>query len=119
MDKERSSRYYSITAGPCRDLLFDAMKYLFDKAAKLPVKFTVVYTYKKDVGATEDKMYELLVENVRITSIQHEDGSGESFNLQGSCDVDLDPFTKKPCPEPHRFKAYYNSRTRKGSIVFF
>ena len=52
-------------------------------------------------------------------SIEHEDGSGQSFNLKGHLEIEvyLEHHTV-PSWRPRRFEAYYNTKTRKGHICF-
>lgn len=102
----KKNKVYSITAGPNKDSLFDACKYAFENGVKLPIKFT----------ATIDNNINTSIA-ARIIMIEHEDGSGESFNLRGHCKADLRDFGLG-ITESCNFKAYYNSKHRNGWIKF-
>ena len=60
------------------------------------------------------------IADIAITGIQHEDGSGESFNLEGCCKVDIDYHIRNDGVRRYRyrrFSAYYNAKSRKGSFT--
>ena len=106
---------YDIIGGPNRDLLFDACKYAYDKSVSVLVEFSVVvgYTKPKDDPGRANIMMRMA--DVKVVGIQHEDGSGDSFNIVGYCRADVDILGKM---YPYRFEAYYNVKTRSGSIGF-
>ena len=107
--KHENDTYYRIVAGPNKDLLFDACKYAYSRHGKIEVNFDVASEYLAN-GA-----YRMLrVTDFWITGIEHEDGSGESFNLHGYCKA----IPIHPDGSSCRFEAYYNSRTRDGHITF-
>ena len=114
-----NTRSYDVVGGPSKDTLFDACKYACSKTAKVEVNFSVAIGYtapKNDPGCCYVPMS---IADIRITSIEHEDGSGESFNLCGYCKADLNNFGGAAAALKHyRFKAYYNSKTRRGFISF-
>lgn len=95
---DAKKRGFNIIAGPGRDLLFDACKYAYDKKANIEVRFTV----ESNCG--------MALSDVKISSISHEDGSGESFNLEGFCWI--------MAGRCSHFKAYYNTKNRTGYIQF-
>lgn len=111
--------HYDIVAGPNKDALFDSCKYAHSKVAKLTIDFTVAIGYtmhKNDPGCAYIAMP---ITNIRITGIEHEDGSGESFILHGYCEADLHSFGgNNVAYETYRFEAYYNSKHRNGWITF-
>ena len=119
MNAKNQEKCYDIVAGPNKDALFDACKYAYSKTAKLTVDFTVVIGYtmpKENPGCAYIAM---AITDIRITGIEHEDGSGESFNLHGYCRADLNSFGGNNIAyEPYEFKAYYNSKNRHGRISF-
>ena len=94
MDIKKKS--YEIVSGPSKDRLFDACKYLSHGQSPIEVSFCV------SIGNVTD---------VRIQEIQHEDGSGESFNISG---VAKPPYER----EIVRFNGYYNAKSRKGIVNF-
>lgn len=105
---EVKSRSYDIVGGPNRDLLFDACKYTHNRGVNLPVAFSV----------TIDSFILMAIKNIRINGIKHEDGSGESFNLHGYCEADVNyRGGRTPAYKSYRFKAWYNSKSRKGHIT--
>ncbi len=63
-----------IIDGPNRDYLWDAVKYCEDENVSMPVKFTCVY----ETDAT--RQYEM---ELAVRGLEHEDGSGHSFNFTG------------------------------------
>ena len=115
---ETKEKYYDIVAGPNKDALFDVCKYVCSKTAKLTVNFTVAIGYtmpKNDPGCAYIAM---AITDIMIYGIEHEDGSGESFNLHGYCKADLNSLGGNNVTyKSYRFKAYYNSKNRKGCIT--
>lgn len=109
------TEYYDIVAGPNKDALFDACKYAHSKAAKIPIDFEVVLGYTLPPNEPGSAYIPMDITDISITCIEYEDNSGESFNLNGNCCADPD-FTGGS--KPYRFKAYYNSKKRKGRIAF-
>ena len=117
--KTEAKRYFDILNGPGRDALFDACKYACSKTAKLPIDLTVAtgYTMPKDHPGCA--YFKMPIADIRITGIEHEDGSGCSFNLHGYCKCDPDSLGgNNVILRSHRFRAYYNSKSRKGCITF-
>ena len=114
-----STRSYDIVSGPCKDTLFDACKYAYSKNVKIQVVFSIAIGYtapKHDPGCCYIPMS---IADIRITSIEHEDGSGESLNLRGYCRADLTNYGgTSTALKPYKFEAYYNAKTRRGFISF-
>ncbi len=100
-----------IADGPSRDLIFDAMKYNYE--TRIPLEFKVV----REESASEDNLFKKMetigIRDVEIHSIQHKDGTGFKFNLEGCLDVKVEEGYV-----PRTFKALYNAKTRKGTISF-
>lgn len=116
--KQARKRHYEIEGGPNKDMLFDACKYAYDKHAKIPIDFAVALAYtrpKSDPGCIYIRMK---IANIVISGIEHEDGSGESFNLRGYCSADLETISGNATLIPYEFEAYYDSKRRKGHITF-
>lgn len=113
-------KHFDIVSGPNKDRLLDAFKYAYDKNVKLDVDFKVALGYtapKSDPGCA---CLPMSITDIIISGIEHEDSSGESFNLCGYCRVDLySPRGVTVAYESYRFRAYYNAKTRKGRIAFF
>jgi len=116
MDTKKTARYYDIMNGPGKEVLFDACKYAHAEGARVPVNFSVAASY---TAATHNRAYmPMELTDVVIYGINHEDDSGESFNLHGQCYAVLDtsvPGTYTPC----HFHSFYNSKTRRGEICFY
>ena len=117
--KNETERTFDIVAGPNRDMLFDACKYAYDKMVRIPIDFVVAIGYtmpKHHPGCAYVPMY---ISDIKVVGIEHEDGSGESFNLHGYCKADPDSTVgnAKTCTS-YNFKAYYNTKSRSGCITF-
>jgi hypothetical protein len=97
---------FEIISGPSLDELLDSFRYAYDDAYK-PVEFGVVFSRNNDGERVVVPM-----SDVRVSSIQHADGSGASFNLEGRC---------KATGEPDKclvFRAYYSTEKHSGWIFF-
>ena len=114
----KNEELYSILNGPNKDALFDACKYAYNENAQISINFVVMLGHTMPLGHPGDAIIAMAIRHIQITSIEHEDGSGESFNLAGYCEADLRSVTSKVTYRPHRFTAYYNTKTRNGSISF-
>lgn len=100
---------YKISNGPNRDVIIDAFKYAYE--TKIPLKFTITKFHPELLDHPEYVVYELETKNIRITSIEHESGTGYHLNLAGFIDAKTDNDW-----HPFRFEAFYNANTRKGHI---
>ena len=110
---------FNIENGPSRDTLFDSCKYAYSEGANVPVEFSVALRYLAPPDDPGSSYVRMDIEDIRIIEIQHEDGSGHSFNLKGFCNADTKTISGQPNNlEQYRFKAYYNSKSRKGTISF-
>ena len=111
---------YDIISGPSKATLFDACLYSYSKDAKIAVNFGISQGCSNH-GDDATKLHLLLpVTNIKITGIEHEDGSGESFVIKGYCHVDKDYLLRKENTYRYRysrFLAYYNAKNRKGSFT--
>lgn len=102
MDTSKYPLSFNIEGGPSADRLIDSFKYAYSKEVKVPVSFTVV----REKGDHKYAISE--VTSAHIATMAHEDGSGHSFNLTGYCQI--------PSGETKKFLAYYNTKTRKGTM---
>ena len=111
-----NGRSYDIVNGPSRDMLFDAFKYAYDKNAAVTVQFDIALGYVNSNSGIG--YYRMKSKDFKIVGIEHEDGSGFSFNLRGYCSADT-RFRARDVVEytTYKFKAYYNAKTRKGYIA--
>lgn len=101
---------FEIVNGPSRDMIFDSMKYSYE--TRIPLEFEIVKGYS---GPKDDPTSAAMLLNTRdieVHTIQHEDGTGFKFNLKGYLDVKDDRGYL-----PRKFKAFYNAKTRKGTIT--
>ena len=104
MSIENKTITLGITDGPSRDLLYDSMKYLYE--TRIPLEFKII---KKNEISGETEV--IKIREAEVHTIQHGDGTGYKFNLEGYLDVKAEGGYI-----PRRFKASYNAKTRKGSI---
>lgn len=117
MNTNTTERLYEIMNGPSRDTLFDACKYAYAKNGKVTIDFVVAVGYTMPEGHPGRAYIPMKLTDIVIAGIEHEDGSGESFNLHGYCRAALNiskPYTYTYC----RFRGYYNAKTRIGTISF-
>ena len=106
---------YAIVNGPNRDRLIDAFKYAYG-SDKVSANFAVAIDYRT-IEESRNRVYALAqIERMTINTIQHEDGSGESFNLSGRCTACLERYGG--AKHYYKFEAYYNAKTRTGTIKF-
>ncbi|MBR3180047.1 hypothetical protein IKF57_00735 [Candidatus Saccharibacteria bacterium] len=115
----KKKKFYDIVGGPNRDAIFDACKYAKDKNVVFPLEFKVSTGYTGHPDEPEAAYVLMKAKNFSIYSIEHEDGSGQSFNLKGHLEIEvyLEHHTV-PSWRPRYFEAYYNTKTRKGHICF-
>jgi len=93
---------YRIIDGPSRDMLFDAVKYAYDRGINILIEFEIEEWDEQE----QEWGYKGRFVPTVINSIEHECGSGSSFNIEGHS-----------MNEGH-FEAYYSSRSRQGHVVF-
>ncbi len=115
---ELINRMFDIVSGPNKDALFDSCKYFCNRNAAIPIEFGVAIGYTMPKGHPGCAYIPMHIKEIQICGITHENGSGESFNLQGYCLADLGSIGDKVNYTSYEFKAYYNSKTRKGTISF-
>ena len=113
-----TNKTYDIVGGPSRDLLFDGCKYAYDRRSNIDVYFSVATGYTAPPERPDSAYVLMDISELRIAGIEHESGSGESFNLHGYCKLNEKPLATGILLKPYKFKAYYNARTRKGTISF-
>ncbi len=89
---------FDVVNGPNRDSLFDSAKRSQDKI-KIPVTFVSAQQHKYDAI---------------ITSIEHEDGSGHSFNLKG-CLADPKLSRENSSRYYIPFEGYFHCRARNNT----
>lgn len=104
---------YGIVDGPDARTLFDACRYVYAKNIQYDLNFEIVEYFETTYEDTSYEKLPLVTSNFHIVGIEHDNGSGESFRLKGYCDVAENGFT-----ENYGFVSYYNTRTRKGVILF-
>ena len=134
MNTKSNLRSFRIENGPNVDRILDGFKYAYDKSVEIPVTFVVAegYTLPPDQPGCAFIALEMKVR--QIVSISHECGNSTSLIISGNCEVALgdekhdshwDPNRKANVVRvqkelvPAKFDAYYDARTRKGSITFF
>ena len=114
-----NDRYYDIVNGPNKDTLFDACKYAYVKGAQIPINFDIAAGYTMPKSDPSSAYIPLSTRDFKIVSIENEDGSGESFNLEGYCTAG---FKRRPTGlniyNTYKFSAYYNTKRRTGTIRF-
>lgn len=102
---------FGIVDGPSRDAIFDAMKYNYE--TRLPLDFKIVKGDSISEDGRSGSKDILGIRDIEIHTIQHEDGTGFKFNLEGYVDIKVEQGYI-----PRRFKAFYNAKSRKGAISF-
>lgn len=117
-NQEDRCLYFNIENGPSIEALFNACRYAYDPNGTVHVGFKVAVAYtctKNNVSG----YIAMQLKDIRITSIEHEDGSGYRFNLCGYCKADLNTLNaEKAVFKSYRFEAFYNAKTRRGNIYF-
>ncbi len=90
-----------IIKGPSTHVFIDAFKYAYDKDNAHTVRLTLA---KRNGSRSEVR--------IMVTAIQHEDGSGGSFNYKGVALI----------PHPHKrsvtVTGYYDSKRSEGFMDF-
>ena len=113
MDTSIAGKLFKISSGPNRDTIFDACKYAYDKNVVIPLEFGVTGEYYP-LPNESTSLTLIVMQNVHVRSVEHEDGSGHSFMLRGWCEV----ITPKASWRTRHFRAYYNAKNRTGHIEF-
>ena len=104
---------FNIISGPSADRLIDAFKYAYGEN-HVRAKFTIT-----GKGANELKTENDIMDcSLRIQSLEHEDGSGHSFNMKGAIEDASAGNTKIPFHNL-KFTGYYNAKLRIGHLVIF
>ena len=118
MNTNAKEKSFEITNGPSRSDLFASCERCCDKNSNINIEFEIVlgYTMPKDHPGCANIL--LQATDFKIAGIEHEDGSGNSFNIHGYCKANLEPYIGADLM-PHQFMAYFNTKTRKGHITFF
>lgn len=112
-NENRSS--FEIVSGPSRDTLFDACKYAYDKSAHVGISFGIPVAWTAPPTDLKAMFVPMEMEDIIVSLIPHEDGSGNSFNISGYCKAAL---VMEGRLKDYEFKAYYNTKTRQGVIEF-
>lgn len=107
---------FDIYNGPSRDLLFDACKYAYDKGIKIPIDFKVALGTTRPKEEPTAAYVPMQIGDFSIASIEHEDGSGTSFNIVGFCKANL-PINNDGY-KSYMFEIYYKATRREGYIRF-
>lgn len=113
-------RSFPIEDGPSRDRLIDAFKYAYDKGTIIGLDFKVALGYTGNL--TEENVAYILmpIKDFVILNLGHEDDSGATFDIKGSCLADSRAIVRDQAEYSLcRFSAYYNAKTRKGCIKLF
>ena len=119
--KAEQEQSFEIVDGPPRSDLFDSCMYVHDKDKELRLHFEIVMGYTMPPNHPGSAYIAMQTKAPMFTGISHEDGSGYSFNLDGYIDADTHSFGVREEEANFRrylFRAYYNTRTRKGRITF-
>ena len=119
MNTNLTERYYEIVNGPSRDTLFDACKYAYAENAKVTIDFVAAAGYTMPKGHPGRAYIPMKLTDIVIAGIEHEDGSGESFNLHGYCHANLLISAGSTTCSNYRFRSYYNAKHRTGTINFY
>lgn len=120
MNTKRSNpteRSFIIEHGPSKDRLFDACKYAYSRNSHIEIDFGIG---DENTGDPKVAYIPIPTCDFKIFAIEHEDGSGGSFNLQGCCRVNLNGNDQNPKHfETCNFSAFYSSHNRRGRITFY
>lgn len=119
-NKTASKMQFDIQDGPNANRLFANCEYVYDRqGAQVPVEFTAAIGYTTPKGEPGCAYLPMYVDHIKVLRIEHEDGSGHSFNLYGNCEAYSNPFNRvlDQSRKTYRFTAYYNAKIRKGNIT--
>ncbi len=119
MNTNTKENSFEIIDGPSRSDLFASCERSYDQNSNINIEFTIVYGYTMPKDHPGCANILMKATDFRIAGIEHEDGSGHSFNLRGYCRANLEPYVGADLLSPHQFMAYFNAKTRKGTITFF
>ena len=114
-----STKTYEIFDGPNREALVSAFQYAYDDNAKISLKFSIALDQHQNKDNDGRIYIAAKAKAWRITLLQHEDGSGQSFNIEGFCKAYLLPAYPSQgeiAYLPYSFKACYSTKTRRGKI---
>lgn len=110
-----NERSFEIMGGPSRDTLFDACKYAYSEAV-IPLEFSIAIGYTAPPSSGKALCMTRKVSNIRISSIEHEDGSGDKFNLHGYYNPGI--LTKASSEIQFKeFHAFYDVKQRRGLMT--
>ena len=114
----KKERLYDIVDGPDENVLFEACKHACGKNVKFAEGFVVAIGYTMPKDHPGCAYIPMAITNIRIVGIEHEDGSGKSFNLHGYCKADLNSLGgTNVVYKSYKFEAYYSSKNCKGYII--
>ncbi len=109
----RENIHYTIEAGPSKAMVFDAFKYACDKNTRINLDFSVALAY------TSSTYMKMGTKNWCIYALRYEDGSGDRFIIEGSCQADIHrPANEATDYKTYRFKMYYDAQKRGGHVEF-
>ena len=112
-----TKKEFEIVNGPSKDLLCDAFKYAYNKAARITIEFSIAAGYTMPPEHPSSAYVPAKIGGFIISSLEHEDGSGESFNIRGYCKADIAKLFGEGTFKAYKYEAYYNTKTRKGTIA--
>ena len=119
MNTTQKEKYFDIVNGPNRDAIFDACKYAYDENSYVNVRFEIAMGYTMPKSDPSCGYIPMETDCVKITSVEQEDGSGESFNLKGNCIAKIKRLSGGiTVYDSYDFVAYYNTKRRNGTIRF-
>ena len=98
-------QYITIEAGPSREELFDALKYVCDKTRDFEVTFTGLQVRQVEKVRQNSRRGKF---SARVIGLMYEDGSGQSFIVNAYVSV--------KGLEGKVVQFYYNARTRTGHL---
>ena len=103
---------FEVMNGPSRDRIHIANMYAFDQNMSIDLEFKVVFAKRENPagGTTRDFM---ALKNLQIMGVVHTDRTGYDFNIQGTCDADVN---KCNTYRNFRFSMDYNAKLRTGSL---
>lgn len=107
-----------VTNGPSKMDLVTALAYAYDKTRpQFLVKLHLVDAETKK--SLKEAVWRATSKNkedcfwAKVTGVKHEDGTGESFMIEGYLDLCASP-GRPECSTP--FNGYYSAKDRRGSI---